>query len=480
MRQLPLLPQPSTPNQREKHLQRKEKVLGQFFTPPALAEWMVKVAAALTPNRTSALDPACGDGAFLLPLQRCGFAEVVGIDIDPQVLTICAQRLGSSLTVRLQCADALTLVPAFEERFDLVATNPPFSAKYGRMANPHLLRLFALGRGRKSEALEVLFLELCVRVLRDGGVLAIVLPEGIFANLPLRRVREWIFANTTPVAVVSLSRRFFSARTCILFARKGKASPDSAVVLAHAEDEGDLEAIAEQILQGDGVRKTAAELLVTMLPLHHLRSPSESFAFPVRPLGELLQEMRCGATVYGPQRQFATTGIPFVSAKTVTPFGVDLRRDGRYVAKGSVMDKPQAYTKVGDVLFVRVGVGCIGRAAVVLTEDETGVADDYLYILRFRQEVMRPEFFALLTHTRFFRQQLDALKRGTGTVTIPQQALRHLQVPVPPLALQEPFVHAYRQLHQRYQDGEAVGSEWQNLVSKLERMLRGEKHGRAE
>jgi type I restriction enzyme M protein len=57
-------------SQREKHFQRREKVFGQFFTPAHLAAWMAEVVATFSHNRTTALDPACGDGAFLLPLRE--------------------------------------------------------------------------------------------------------------------------------------------------------------------------------------------------------------------------------------------------------------------------------------------------------------------------------------------------------------------------------------------------------------------------
>jgi type I restriction enzyme M protein len=193
----------------------------------------------------------------------------------------------------------------------------------------------------------------------------------------------------------------------------------------------------------------------------------------MRPLGELLSEIRCGSTLYGTQRRFASSGIPFVSAKTVTPFGVDLKRDGRFVAKGSPMDKPQARTRVGDVLFVRVGVGCIGRVAVVLHDDETGVADDYLYILRFKPALL-PEFFALYAQTHFFRQQLERLKRGTGTVTVPQQLLRQILVPIPPMEIQQRFATVYRAICERFRQGQTPDEELRKLVMELERVLEGQ------
>jgi type I restriction enzyme M protein len=147
--------------------------------------------------------------------------------VDERVLQVCAKGFGSDERVHLRRANALWFLNEFEGQFDLVATNPPFSAKYGRVTDAALLRRYELGCGRDSEAMEVLFLELCVRSLKNGGMLAIVLPEGAFANLPQRRVRERLIRRTTPVAIVSLSRDFFSAKSCVLFARKKPASPDA-------------------------------------------------------------------------------------------------------------------------------------------------------------------------------------------------------------------------------------------------------------
>lgn len=473
MGQLPLLPLMDK-RQRSRHFARREKVLGQFFTSPALAAWVVEIATSMLTSFHSALDPACGDGVFLRQMLQHNFETVVGIDVDAAVLKVCAQQLNDEKRLHLRCSDALWLLNELSERFDLVATNPPFSAKYGRVSEPSLLRRFELGHGRSSEAIESLFLELCVRSLRPNGVLAIVLPEGIFANLTQERVRQWLCRHATPLAIVSLSRAFFAAKSCVLFARKQPANPDNLVLLAHAENETDLANIAQQIRCQSGLLKPVKELLNDMSPLHHLNVPKLRSVFPLLPLKALLWDMRSGSTEYGAKRQFTDHGIPFISAKTVTPFGIDLRRDGRFVAKGSPMDKPQARTKVGDVVFVRVGVGCIGRAAAVLHDDETGVADDYLYILRFRTDLLLPEFFALFAQTRMFQQQLERIKRGTGTVTVPQRLLHEMLVPVPPMDVQQQFAIAYRQLHACYRNAVAKPEELTSLVAQLERTLKGE------
>jgi len=469
MKQLTLFQLETPKRQKDRHLEHHKKVLGQFFTPPSLASWMVKFATSFLDRREAALDPACGNGVFLKPMLEAGFRQVVGIDVDEKVLQDCERRNGSCERLQLRCANALWLLPELEGQFDLVATNPPFSAKYGRVTEPALLRRFELGMGRNSEATEVLFLELCVRSLRENGVLTIVLPEGIFASLPQKRVRAWLIRHTTPIAIVSLSRSFFAAKSCALIALRKPSSLDEHVLLFHAETESDLSEI-----ERTGMKKQVADLLEDMAPLHHLNQPDLLCVFPLQPLKALLKEMRGGSTEYGDRRQFAQIGIPFVSAKTVTPFGIDLSRDGRFVPENSAMNKPQAKTKVGDAIFVRVGVGCIGRTAVVLHDDETGIADDYLYILRFRTELLLPEFFALFSQTRFFKQQLERFKRGTGTVTIPQRLLREILVPVPPMSVQRKFAEAYRQLHERYRNGLATADEIEALVAKLGRVLRGE------
>lgn len=131
---------------------------------------------------------------------------------------------------------------------------------------------------------------------------------------------------------------------------------------------------------------------------------------PVVPLGELLSEMRCGRTEYGKKRQFKEDGIPFISAKTVTTLGIDLSRSRKHVAPGSGMDKKSAYVRPGDIVFVRVGVGCSGRVAVVPGSLEKGIADDWVYIMR--TEKVSPYYLTLFLLSKLGQCQVNPLKRG--------------------------------------------------------------------
>jgi type I restriction enzyme M protein len=161
----------------------------------------------------------------------------------------------------------------FEGRFDIVLTNPPFGAnvepsdvvhesdamvspeagkryaeEYGDLYTEALARvhaaagkpiasLFELPKGNGTEKerdkrvksakikTEILFIERCLSLLKPGGRLGIVLPEGIFNNPSLAYVREFCENRAFIRAVVSLPQETFfssgaSVKASLLFLQK--------------------------------------------------------------------------------------------------------------------------------------------------------------------------------------------------------------------------------------------------------------------
>jgi type I restriction enzyme M protein len=148
----------------------------------------------------------------------------------------------------------------FEERFDIVLTNPPFGsnveasdtieeshvtipedverlyrAEYGKVyteaiekvkasVGKSILSLFDLPKSGKIKT-EILFIERCLALLKPGGRLGIVLPEGIFNNPSLAYVREYCEDRAFIRAVVSLPQETFfssgaSVKASLLFVQK--------------------------------------------------------------------------------------------------------------------------------------------------------------------------------------------------------------------------------------------------------------------
>jgi type I restriction enzyme M protein len=451
-------------SQRENHFARKEKVLGQFMTPREVANFIVDFTiSSLNRKPELGIDPACGDGAFLEAMSTRGISQVVGIDIDEKIAP-----KNPKYKIFTPKNGLLPLDEQYEGRADIVVGNPPFSAKYGRVKDEEILSRFELGRGKKSQAIEILFLERFIQLVSSGGVIGIILPSGIFSNLPLKPVREYICRNTSILGIVSLPRAVFkgtkstTSKTHILFARKQPGNGGK-VFMAVVNKLSDLPSILESYRKKEEIINPSTFWVKlnpeNMSPDYYFSSSqltSLESSQKVARLGELITEMFCGKTEYGPKRLFTASGVHYISAKTITPLGVDFTKEDRgrlYVDPKSEMYKPKAHAKVGDLLFVRVGVGCIGRAAVITDTSEEGVVDDWIYIIRTLDKLMA-YYLAFYLQSKYGRLQLEKMKRGVGTVTIPQSLLKNFLIPVPPKHVLEKFEKLYHRMVELRKSGE--------------------------
>lgn len=105
----------------------KKKALGQFWTPPELAERMC-AAAGIKPN-TTVLEPSAGIGCIVVPALAAG-GIVQAVEIDPDVLQQLQTTAAHYPRDRVTCyeADFLRWSQVHPQRvFDAVVMNPPFA-----------------------------------------------------------------------------------------------------------------------------------------------------------------------------------------------------------------------------------------------------------------------------------------------------------------------------------------------------------------
>lgn len=115
---------------------------------------------------------------------------------------------------------------------DVLCTNPPFGANividdedvldqyelaaiWDQTPDGHWRkRVDKAGKSvlQKSQPPEILFIERCVQLLRPGGRMAMVIPNGILNNPALGYVRHWILQNTQILAVVDMARELFQPK----------------------------------------------------------------------------------------------------------------------------------------------------------------------------------------------------------------------------------------------------------------------------
>ena len=202
----------------------------------------------------SVLDPACGTGGFLLEAhsyrQRnsAGREErgaLIGIDKDHDLFRLSSALLHIACGRAAQVLNYDSLNPGcwreevgIRQEFDVVLTNPPFGARIG-VTDQGVLSSYALGHlwvedGPKrwvetrsrlgSQDPQVLFIELCVRRLKPGGRLGIVLPEGIFGNRRDSYIWEWLASQGKISGLLDCPRTTFQpgtdTKTNVLFFTK--------------------------------------------------------------------------------------------------------------------------------------------------------------------------------------------------------------------------------------------------------------------
>ena len=146
----------------------------------------------------------------------------------------------------------------FENRFDIILTNPPFGARvdkdlkisetdrftdeakieeykkrYGEEeyekalsqvndnVGKSVLSLYKIGSGLT----EVLFIERCLNLLKPGGRMGIVLPEGVLNGTNLQKAREFVEGKAKLLLIVSIPQDVFMAsgatvKPSLLFLKK--------------------------------------------------------------------------------------------------------------------------------------------------------------------------------------------------------------------------------------------------------------------
>ncbi|WP_162241779.1 N-6 DNA methylase [Pseudorhodoferax sp. Leaf267] len=106
-------------------------------------------------------------------------------------------------------------------QFHVIVSNPPFSVDLDDDTKKTLARSFLFGTKKNSENL---FIERYWQLLKEGGRMAIVLPESVFDTTENKYIRLFIFQFFHVRAVVSLPQVAFapytSTKTSILFAQK--------------------------------------------------------------------------------------------------------------------------------------------------------------------------------------------------------------------------------------------------------------------
>jgi type I restriction enzyme M protein len=266
---------------------------GQFRTPRHIVKTIIDI---VDPQPTQSIcDPAAGTGGFLIQSfqhikhshesfdlsDASASSTYVGYDFDVTMV-----RLGLMNLMLHGLRDPVfkyqdTLSRSFHpnQQFDLVLANPPFTGSLDKDdINREILTL-------ETSKTELLFLELCLYLLKPGGRCAIILPEGVLFGSTKAHIaiRKRLVDENCVEAIISLPpgtfKPYTAVKTAIMVFRKGGKTKD--ILFYEVTSDGftlDDRRIPDPAADDLKYAPTIYRNFITQLDLssHNLNSPGQS------------------------------------------------------------------------------------------------------------------------------------------------------------------------------------------------------------
>lgn len=454
---------------------------GEFFTPREVVKTAVQIVDPI-PGQTI-VDPACGSGGFLIyslehiweqmnasPKYR-GMSETdlshekselarktfYGIDKEMDLVKISKAYMAIIGDGRSGIVQQNTLHTAedFEGRarnlfvneenntfkqFDVVLTNPPFGnkikvlkedAKYFELGHvwekdKDGISFIMTSKFRETEP-QVLFIERCLQLLKDGGKLAIIIPETYFHAPKVKYVLDYMRKGNNFIAIIDLAHNTFrpynNAKTVLLIFEKGR--PQQKYILMGVTEEIGHDHNGKPIYRYDRdsnefSKKVWDDTITIREELKDPGNPNNKNTFLVKATdiknNVYVPRYYWNRKLEGLRKEAEAKGLEFVQMKTLIDEGIlqDFSGHGspesKYKGEGtipyvrvadivnwSIYKNPTAYipesvyrdVKAGgvdlqeeDILFVRRGSYRIGSVAMVSPFDKHVLLTREIQVMR--------------------------------------------------------------------------------------------------
>ena len=256
---------------------------GEFFTPRNICQMIVEMIDPILYEKI--LDPSCGTGGFLViamnhsihkinkietknwrdslnptnnermelfrKISEYSSDYIKGLDFNPNLVKATKMNMvmnndgsgsifqSNSLdhphTWKNELRDNFEIKNSSIDKLDIIITNPPFGTKIP-IDDPKILEQYDIAhiweqnddgeliktdKLQKSVPPELLFIERNIQFLKEGGRMAIVLPDSILGSPGLHYIRNWILKHAKVVASLDLDKDTFQPKngtqTSVLF-----------------------------------------------------------------------------------------------------------------------------------------------------------------------------------------------------------------------------------------------------------------------
>lgn len=457
---------------------------GQFRTPRHIIDFMV---AAVNPQKGETVcDPACGTAGFLISAykhilrqntkHRSGdtltpddkrklMQAFVGYDISPDMvrLSLVNLYLHGFTAPRVMEYDTLTSEERWGEHYDIILANPPFMSPKGGI-KPH--KKFSV-QANRSEALFVDYIAEHIHPV--SGRAAVIVPEGVIfkSEGAFKNIRKLLVDKHYLYAVVSLPAGVFQpysgVKTSILFLDKAVAKKSDSILFVKVEADGfDLGAQRRPVEKND-----LPPALKALQEFKRAVVRGEEFVSEKK--GVLMVEkerVKANHSLSGDgYRKVQTSLLKFDSVKLMNVCDV---RDGthdspKYVSEGyplitsrNIKDGTIDFSEVnyvseadfeninkrsqvddGDIIMPMIGT--IGNPIVVKKDRDFAIKN--VALIKFNEDSkIDRQFLKAVLASNYFVEHFQMQSLGATQKFISLGFIRNLEIPLPPLAIQQQIV----------------------------------------
>lgn len=468
---------------------------GQFRTPRHIIDMMVEI---VDPKKNETiLDPACGTAGFLISAYRHILAQnkdedgkstltaddrkrltenFAGYDISPDMVRLSRVNmyLHHFTKPKISEYDTLTSEEKWDDCYDVILANPPFMTPKGGIMPHSRYRV-------KAKRSEVLFVDYIAEHLNPTGRAAIIVPEGIVfqsANA-YKELRKYLVDDGLLYAVISLPAGVFNpysgVKTSILLIDKSFARLKDEILFVKLNNDGfdlgaqrreiegseipkiiriiqkyhsnietqtsDEEIIHHPLVIIANKEKIAEQDYILVGERYKIDKPLATI-YPVVPLSDICEintENKNPALAFGDD-EFIYIDISSVENGTG-------KIDFSNKIKGSdAPSRAKRAVKKGDILFSTVRPNlkaygyveredcdcCIASTGFAVISAKTMVLSKYVYYMLYSEPV---------------QTQLASMMGKGAYPSVNQKDVSQIQIPLPPLSVQEAMVTALDNYH---------------------------------
>ena len=475
---------------------------GQFRTPRHIIDMMVEI---VDPKKNETiLDPACGTAGFLISAYRHILAQnkdedgkstltaddrkrltenFAGYDISPDMVRLSRVNmyLHHFTKPKISEYDTLTSEEKWDDCYDVILANPPFMTPKGGIMPHSRYRV-------KAKRSEVLFVDYIAEHLNPTGRAAIIVPEGIVfqsANA-YKELRKYLVDDGLLYAVISLPAGVFNpysgVKTSILlidksFARlkdeilfvklnndgfdlgaqrqpqKGSEIPEIIRIFqkyhADMEPQTTYDEIRQHPLVTIASRKQVVEQDYILVGERYTQQRELNWKYELASLGDkTLFQIESGGTPSSGVEGYWNGGINWATLADLPAENLitEVAQTQRTISAAGLGNSSAKLLPVGTVLVSTRAT--IGRVAISKTELATNQGFKNIIVLDAKR--VSNEYIAYMMTT--MTEKLLALASGGTFKEVSKSNFLTLEIPLPPLDIQEQIVKKVKESQQTIHD----------------------------